>query len=718
MDYQQVQLTYPSLLLYNPSQLPREDLKNLFIARQPVLEELVSYVRATEESPQHHLIIGERGMGKTTLLHRLAGEIEESPGLAEKWLPICFDEEQYNVGGLADLWLNSLDIAAGKTGDRDLIQAIDELRRRSQVESLKDQDKKMEEEAFKLLERLHVQERCKLLFLVDNIDIVLSRLDPKVEARRLREVLINQEKPWLKLIGTSSRPIDATFEYGSPFYELFNIIELRPLDRSETVGLLQGLARVYDAEDRLGQFLARDQDVLNALCSLMGGNLRTVTILFAVLRAERNTDLSTLLTRLLDYHTSDYKDRIEGLPTQGQRVFDALALHWNPATAEQIAERLRIDRGAASAQLHRLVDRGLVRKVQIPASPMGFLVKERFFNIWCLMRGERRNRQRLRSLLGFLNSFHSQREDQRRSFRRLVSLLRYHDLMSEGISEGFAAKIREPEGETQGDLPGTKSREETAILLLSLCYFERYNETKSLVEYLLQADRNPLFAQLVQIYILEKSDLAEEATRLLSKYVEADNGSDWLRIEYVRLLLVQGKSNEAQTTVVPLVTACNLPPEQLAIAALDLARAGGENMKWLAQALVQKAREQAPESFAVLLVNCRMEILLERIDKAAEQLRSILRRHRLEASGQDGFEVLDLVLEMARTGQYGQVLDLLQEAGLAESWLPLAYALEHLEDPEAKFLERLAPELRDFTEQVIARIAGRCHSEPRRGGSV
>ena len=334
MDYQQIRLVSPTLLLYNPSQLPREDLKNLFIARIPVLKELASWVRGTEESPQHHLLIGERGTGKTTLLHRLECEIEDDTELARKWLPICFDEEQYNVGGLADLWLNSLDIVAEKTDDLDLYKAVDELRRKFQERRLKDPNKKIEEEAFKLLERLHFQNSRKLLLLVDNIDIVLSRLDPKVEARRLREVLINQEEPWLKLVGTSSRPIGATFEYTSPYYELFHAVELRPLDRAETIALLKGLAVIYGVEDRINQFIERDIVILDTLCSLMGGNLRTVTILFAVLQAHPGSDLSTLLTRLLDYHTSDYKDRIEGLPTQGQRVFDALAQHWNPATAD------------------------------------------------------------------------------------------------------------------------------------------------------------------------------------------------------------------------------------------------------------------------------------------------------------------------------------------------------------------------------------------------
>ena len=684
----------PNMLLYNPSQLSREDLERLFIVRAAELDELLSRVRAVGDSLQHSLLIGDRGMGKTTLLNRLAHRIEEDPEQAQKWLPVCFDEEQYSFGGLADLWLNCLDIAAEKVEDPGLLRHIDELRSQHRGEGL-------EEEALKELERLANSKNRKLLLLVDNIDIILSRLGD-VEARRFRDTLISQKRPWLILIGASSKPIEATFNYNSPFYELFRISELHPLSRDETSGLLRGLAAVYGHEANIEIFLDREDDTFEALHALIDGNPRTITVLFTILQAQPDADLATILTHLLDFHTSDYKDRIEALPTQGQRVFDVLAQHWNPATAEQVAGILRIDRGAASAQLHRLVDRGMVRKVNIPGSPMGFLVRQRLFNLWSLMRGERRNRHRLRSLLEFLSTLHSRRNDRLKDFRRFISILRYLGLLDEELNLAFPAKARELEQELQQAFPETRSRAENMALLLAYLSLDRYKEAEPLTTHLIRLEPESVFAQLTRSYVLRGLDRHEEALRLL----EPSLSSDWIRIEYARLLLIQGRTTEARKAVLPLAESSSLPPEQLAIAALDLVGAtGGQTIAWLAQDLLAQAGAASPENLAVLMAQCRVEVLLERVDKAIELLRSVLRRFRASRSGQAGFEVLDLLLELARADP-ARVLSLLKESWLADSWSPLTYALEHLQDPAAKILERLAPEMKSFTQQVLARIEG------------
>src|ERR1019366_3880913 len=74
------------------------------------------------------LIIGQRGLGKTTLLRRLAFAVEDDPALAAAWMPLVFPEEQYNVAGLGDFWLNCVDAlsdALDRTSDRAASQALD-----------------------------------------------------------------------------------------------------------------------------------------------------------------------------------------------------------------------------------------------------------------------------------------------------------------------------------------------------------------------------------------------------------------------------------------------------------------------------------------------------------------------------------------------------------------------------------------------------------------
>ena len=54
---------------------------------------------------QHVMLIGPRGMGKTTLGLRFLHAIGDTPDLAARWQPIAFYEESYEIGDLADFWL-------------------------------------------------------------------------------------------------------------------------------------------------------------------------------------------------------------------------------------------------------------------------------------------------------------------------------------------------------------------------------------------------------------------------------------------------------------------------------------------------------------------------------------------------------------------------------------------------------------------------------------
>ena len=73
--------------LYNPQNQSKTELINEFAVRQKTFENLFKAIKeAKMEVPeQHYLILGRRGMGKTTLLLRLAYEIENDPTL-NSWL--------------------------------------------------------------------------------------------------------------------------------------------------------------------------------------------------------------------------------------------------------------------------------------------------------------------------------------------------------------------------------------------------------------------------------------------------------------------------------------------------------------------------------------------------------------------------------------------------------------------------------------------------------
>src|SRR5208283_1093172 len=118
--------------VYNPGRLTDPEVKASFIARESLLEMLLEDIDVTRQGniPQHHLVIGQRGMGKTLLLRRLDVALRE-PSRATHFIPLRFPEEQWTVDRLSKFWLNCLDSLADtlerEGGAVGVVEKIDEV---------------------------------------------------------------------------------------------------------------------------------------------------------------------------------------------------------------------------------------------------------------------------------------------------------------------------------------------------------------------------------------------------------------------------------------------------------------------------------------------------------------------------------------------------------------------------------------------------------------
>ncbi|MDL2269307.1 tetratricopeptide repeat protein [Desulfosarcina sp. OttesenSCG-928-A07] len=435
-------------LRYNPHLWSEEELAAIFVVRFAELKELTRLVRrsAPESVPQHILITGQRGMGKTTLLRRLALEIKNTPDMAAKWFPLTFPEEQYTVSTLAELWRNVLDafLDQSETDQRENGSLLD--RQQIQLEKALAAlggmpPGQQEEEAFKLIREVIHMRGQGLVLLVDSTDLLFSSLaaadpDDKTASAtalwRLRQVLSHE--PGIFWIGSSYLALESSNQYQGAFHDFFKLLELRPLAITEMQKAMLTLSESFGmgatlkgkkARKQMEAALKANPARLQALRILTGGNPRTTVMLYDLFASGGSTDIQADLNSLLDIMTPLYKSRMESLfSDQARKILAHLMEAWEPTSAKDLSEAAGIAVTTISGQLSRLEAGGYIEKCSAPGKGKKmYQVSERFFNIWYLMRlAPRRFRLRFLWLVGFMRIWFSEDELQELSRERITGL--------------------------------------------------------------------------------------------------------------------------------------------------------------------------------------------------------------------------------------------------------------------------------------------------------
>jgi tetratricopeptide (TPR) repeat protein/predicted ArsR family transcriptional regulator len=415
-----------TIAIYGPGNLKPQDLVNSFVARENTLAYFLAELRHQTEagaSPRHHLLIGQRGMGKTTLLHRIAIAVNDTPELAEHLVPLTFREEQYNVINLHVFWRNSIE---------SLLDWL-ELRERNEEAKALEADLNRLEDAYEANRKAKANgenafrafwqaceriQRRPVLFL-DNLDIILDAL--KKHDWGLRDILQRPGGP--VVIGAAAAYPKSLSDRKAAFFDFFRITTLDRLEHAEVRSCLRRLAlKRGEAGKPVLEIVTRNPGRIDAITELTGGNPRTLAVLYLLLESQAGGNAFADLEKLLDRMTPLYKARTEEAAPQARAVLDAVALHWYPITANEAARESGLDVTVINAQLTRLENDGYIEKVPVSGTGRsGYQIVERFFNIWYLMRhGNRRLRERIRFLTAMLQGFYSpgDRENLARDYLR------------------------------------------------------------------------------------------------------------------------------------------------------------------------------------------------------------------------------------------------------------------------------------------------------------
>ena len=376
----------PKIFKYNPAFLSDQELVESFVVRHATLDLILEVIQDnTHETNQHLLVLGPRGSGKTSLLRRVAVAVGQTPELGDRWFPLSFGEEVYEVTSAGEFWLEAIHYLGLQTGDSNWGRVYDEL--------LQEPDeRRLEQRCLARLLDFADSRGKRLLLLVENLNLMIGEQLDDDDAWSLRHTLMHESR--LMLLGSATSSFDAITDQNKPMFELFRLIELSPLSVEECQKVwLRAAGQEISEKEARGYYI------------LTGGNPRLLTIL-AVFGANRSfSSLFNELSLLVDEHTDYFKSNFENLPPQERKVFACLATLWEDSLAGDVARATRLTTSQVSALLRRLEGRGVVRSIAVKGGKKRYQLAERLYNIYYLMR---RGRDRVRAVVLFMRQFYGQ----------------------------------------------------------------------------------------------------------------------------------------------------------------------------------------------------------------------------------------------------------------------------------------------------------------------
>ena len=386
---------------YNPGQLSAEELKRSFVARGECLDEMLGILRDQRSGRpcQHLLLVGARGMGKTTLGLRFLQAVRESPDLAAMWQPVPFDEESYGVTSLGDFWLAALRHLGRATGEPRWGDRADELDREEPDSGRR--------ESYALASLLdYCAGGARVILFVENLDLLFAQIGDEREIHALRSALTGH--PELLVVGSTNAVFDEIREQGAPFYEFFLRITLDGLGSTACRAVFGG---ILEREGKVAaDLVSTEEGRIETIRALTGGNPRLLALAAELLVESPLGSAFEDIEQLIDEQTPYFKALIEALPVQARKVFHRLAGEWTPLRARDVAAGVNLSASHISAQLRQLMDRGYVREVRVAGEARArYEVADRFYNMYYLLRFNRPGRERLERFVVFLHDLYGGR---------------------------------------------------------------------------------------------------------------------------------------------------------------------------------------------------------------------------------------------------------------------------------------------------------------------
>ena len=404
-----------------------EELSRQFVVRERELGIVLEVLRGNVGAPscQHVLLVAPRGRGKTMLVARVAAELRTNRELSERLLPVRFMEESQEIFNLGDFWLEMLFHLA-----REIRKSDPESAReiRDTHADLAAQWRGKELEGHARAAALEATDRTgkQIVLMVENLQTLCGDVDDDF-GWKLRKTL--QSEPRIILLATATSRFKGLDDAKEPFFELFRIVRLEPLDTEEC----RRLWRVVSGDAISGR-------EIRPLEILTGGNPRLLVIVAGFAQHRSLRQLMENLVSLIDDHTEYFRSHLAGFAKTERRVYLSVIDLWQPSSTGEIAVRARMDVRSVSTLLGRLVDRGAVI-VEGRGKKRLYAAAERLYSIYYKLRRERDEADVVRNLILFLVVFYTDDE-----MAEVFVNLNSEAMQSSTIREGIERAVTESPG--------------------------------------------------------------------------------------------------------------------------------------------------------------------------------------------------------------------------------------------------------------------------------
>ena len=643
--------------IYNPQNQTKKELIDNFVVRLDIFKEIFNDIKSSkmQHPEQHYIIQGVRGQGKTTLLLRIAYEIENEPKLNKKLITVVFNEEQYSINKLFKLWEATAEYLNTHTGFEDLYDRMRDL----------EFDDDYENRCFQLIEKYCKHNKKKLILFIDNIDAMFGKFTKK-EHHRFREVLIESAK--FRIIGASSVSLEFHYDYGKPFYEFFRMPQLKSLSLSETRTLLLSLGKYYKRA-RIKEIVKNQSGRIEALRRTTGGVIRTIILLYGIFADREEENAFQDLEKILDEVTPLYKHRMDNLSTQQQEIVDFIAINWDAVSTKEIAQKTRIKSKAVSSQLKFLQKNHIIEKQETKTKNNLYRLSERFFNIWYLMRhGGKKEETKVRWLVEFLQIWCDEMELENRTKKQLEAIQKgkIYDKQALYMTEALARATikRELQDElikkTRNYLQSKQSE-----LLLDLSYSDKELKNRAIESFNVEKDHSEAMFNLAQLYRIEFKDFKKAEDYYLKAIEKGNSGA----MNSLAWMYYENKSDK--------------------IKALKYAKKGYTTEK------------------NIYIVHTYAMILLwnDEIEKALEISRDFMESKK--SYEKISSDIRDFLMLLIAKKQYHTTLKIFNENpfSLKDRYKPVYYALMYfLQDEYPNEYRKMGSELKETVEEIIKKI--------------